>query len=268
MTTADYTLIQGDATDRATLPAGSADLLITSPPYNLGKAYTGTHADDQQSYPRYLEFTACWLSNALHWTRDTGRLCLNIPLDTSSKRQMGPRPVLADVTTIAMRCGWNYHATIVWHKTVTGRRCSWGSWLSASAPHIAAPVEAILVMHKGNWKRNRRGDSKIDHRDFMDWVHAHWQFSGALAKQVGHEAPFPRELPRRCIQLFSYLDDIVLDPFCGSGTTLIEALDNGRGAIGIEKEPNYCVLTRQRIAGECHKDLFNLPAPRTTTITR
>ena len=243
-----YTLIQGDATKRGTLRKDSVDLIVTSPPYNVGKAYSGDAKDDALDYAAYLEFSRQWLANAYHWTRETGRLCLNVGLD---KNKDGKRPVCSDLTRVAMEVGWNYHATIIWNEGNISRRTAWGSWMSASAPHVIAPVEVVIVLHKGAWKRERQGKNDITADEFKEWVLGVWGFNGESAKRVGHEAPFPRELPKRCIKLFSFVGDTVLDPFMGSGTTMIEAINNNRQAIGIEREPKYCELIKQRVSEAC-----------------
>ena len=246
-------LLCADATHAATLPRNTVELTVTSPPYNLGMNYSGDSSDDFLEYAEYLKFSAQWLKNCHNWTKNTGRLCLNIGLD---KNKGGKRPVCADLTHAAMKVGWKYHATIIWNEGNISRHTAWGSWKSASAPHIIAPVEVIIVLYKGAWKRQHRGENDISGDDFKTWVKGVWSFPGESAKRVGHEAPFPRELPKRCIKLFSFVGDTVLDPFCGSGTTLIEALANNRHAIGIEKEKKYCELSKERIAKEVQSKIL------------
>ena len=241
-------LIQGDATMRGTLKHNTADLIVTSPPYNIGKAYSGNTQDDEKSYRDYLKFSRKWLANCYHWTKPTGRLCVNVSLD---KNRNGKQPLSADITTIAMEAGWKYHATVIWNEGNISRRTAWGSWKSASAPHIIAPVETIIVLYKDKWKRERQGTSDISADDFKNWVLGIWSFNGESGKRVGHEAPFPRELPRRCIKLLSFPGDTVLDPFAGSGSTMIEAIAQGRQALGIELEEKYCRLIINRINKEC-----------------
>ncbi len=247
-------LICADATQRSVLERDSIDLIVTSPPYNVGKSYSGDTADDSIDYQHYRHFTKRWLRNCLYWTRDTGRLCINVSID---KNKNGKQPLAADVTTIALQVGWNYHATILWNEGNISRRTAWGSWKSASAPHIIAPVEVIIVLYKGNWKRLRPGESDITSTEFKNWVLGIWDFNGESSKRIGHAAPFPRELPKRCIKLFSFVGDTVLDPFMGSGTTLIEAIANNRIAYGIEIEEQYCQLAQTRIARECEVELVS-----------
>ena len=104
-----HSLIQGDTTKRGTLKRDIADLIVTSPPYNLSKAYNGNAASDELSYPEYLRFSRKWLSNCYYWTRPTGRLCVNVSLD---KNKNGKQPLSADITTAAIKVGWKYHATV------------------------------------------------------------------------------------------------------------------------------------------------------------
>ena len=248
LTKAQHRLLQGDAANRRVFPKDSVDLIVTSPPYNVGKSYSGDVADDSIDYQEYLHFTKKWLANCFYWTRTTGRLCVNVSID---KNKNGKQPLAADLTTLAMQVGWRYHATILWNEGNISRRTAWGSWKSASAPHVIAPVEVIIVLYKDAWKRQRQGISDISGEDFKNWVLGIWDFNGESSKRIGHEAPFPRELPKRCIKLFSFVGDTVLDPFCGSGTTMIEAIDNKRIAWGSEIEEKYCQLTVQRIQKEC-----------------
>jgi site-specific DNA-methyltransferase (adenine-specific) len=113
---------------------------------------------------------------------------------------------------------------------------------------VIAPVELIVVLYKDKWKKTSGSKiSDIERQEFMDWTNGLWTFNGESKKRIGHPAPFPIELPRRCVKLFSYVDDIVLDPFSGSGTTLIAAISNNRKGIGIDVDKKYCELARKRI---------------------
>ena len=261
-----HCLIRGDATQLSCLSKSSVDLIITSPPYNVGKAYSGSESDDLLTYDEYLKFSKCWLKNCFNWSKSTGRLCVNVPLD---KNKDGKNPVTADITRIAMNIGWKYHATIIWNEGNISRRTAWGSWKSASAPHVIAPVETILIFYKDKWKRERQGQSDITADEFKNWVLGLWEFGGENSKRIGHEAPFPRELPKRCIKLFSFVGDIVLDPFMGSGTTMIEAIENERIAVGIEKELKYCNLIQKRVRNKCGLQLKeSSPVRRVKSIKR
>lgn len=221
----------------------SIDLIVTSPPYNVDIKYE--NYDDNIPYNEYLEFTKKWLTKCLELAKDDGRLCLNIPLDERKDKEQ--RSVYADITRIAKEVGWKYHSTIIWNKGIISRGAAWGSWKSASAPYIIAPVEAILVLYKKNWKKKHKGESDITRDEFIRWTEGIWSFSGENRKKVGHPAPFPIELPKRCIKLFSFVNDVVLDPFLGSGTTLIACFQNKRIGIGIDISKAYCELAVKRL---------------------
>jgi site-specific DNA-methyltransferase (adenine-specific) len=179
--------------------------------------------------------------------KDDGRFCLNIPLD---KNKGGQQSVCADITTIAKEVGWKYHSTIIWNEQNISKRTAWGSWLSARAPYVIAPVEVILVLYKKKWRKMNSGRSDITKKEFIEWTSGVWAFTGESKKRIGHPSPFPVELPRRCIKLFSYVGDTILDPFLGSGSTLIACAETGRKGIGVEIDRNYCELAKQRLIKE------------------
>jgi len=233
---------------------GTIDLVVTSPPYNVGIKYS-SH-DDKMSYEDYLCFTREWLTRCYGLTKEDGRLCLNIPLD---KNKGGQQSVCADITTIAKEIGWKYHATIVWNEQNISRRTAWGSWLSASAPYVIAPVEVIVVLYKNRWKKIKdNGKSDIAKEEFVNWTNGVWNFMGESKKRIGHPAPFPVELPRRCIKLFTFVGDTVLDPFLGSGSTLIACVLTDRKGIGVEIDKNYCDIAKQRLINEASIRQFKL----------
>ncbi|MCZ7610048.1 MAG: site-specific DNA-methyltransferase [Ignavibacterium sp.] len=204
--------------------------------------------NDELSYEHYLEFSENWMRNCYLWSKSQARFILNIPLD---KNKGGQKSVGADLTHIAQKVGWKYHSTIIWNEGNISRRTAWGSWLSASAPFVIAPVELILVLYKNDWKKTSGTKiSDISKSEFMEWTNGVWTFNGESKKKIGHPAPFPKELPRRAIKLFSFVKDVVFDPFAGSGTTLIEAQNNDRIGIGVELDEKYCEIASQRIIKE------------------
>lgn len=235
-------IFNGDVLKKNTFNCEFFDLGITSPPYNIGIEYGSNN--DELHYNEYLKFSKIWLKNCYFWAKDTARLCLNIPLD---KNKGGQKSIGADITNIAKSVGWNYHSTIIWNEGNISRRTAWGSWLSASAPYVIAPIELILVLYKGEWKKQQKGTSDIKKEEFMAWTNGLWSFNGESKKRIGHPAPFPRELPKRCIKLFSFVGETIFDPFSGSGTTLIEANANDRFGIGLELDEKYCQLSKDRI---------------------
>jgi len=221
---------------------GSIDLIMTSPPYDVDIKYE--NYDDSIPYDEYLEFTRKWLAKCYDLAKPDGRLCLNIPLD---KNKGGQQSVCADITTIAKEVGWRYHSTVIWNEQNISRRTAWGSWMSASAPFVIAPVEVIVVLYKKTWEKTRKGKSDITRDEFIEWTNGVWNFSGESRSRIGHPSPFPVELPKRCMKLFSFVGDTVLDPFLGSGTTLIACLETNRAGIGVEINRNYCELAVRRL---------------------
>lgn len=229
-----------------TIPKNSVDLIITSPPYNVDIHYNSHH--DNLTYEEYLEFTKKWIKKCFDLAKNEGRFLLNIPLD---KNKGGQKSVGADITKIAKDAGWKYHSTIIWNEGNISRRTAWGSFKSASAPYVIAPVELVLVLYKTDWKKTGLSrENDITKEEFMQWTNGLWTFNGESKKKIGHPAPFPIELPKRCIKLFSFVGDIVLDPFLGSGTTLIATYLHNRKGIGVDIDEKYCDLAIKRLQQE------------------
>ncbi len=252
-------IIHDDFLTTNSIEEDSIDLIVTSPPYNVDIHYSSYR--DNIPYEKYLEFTEKWLSKAFLLTKKDGRLCLNIPLDKSrGRKEEGFQSVYADIVHIAKKVGWKYFSTIIWNEGNISRRTAWGSWLSAKAPYVIAPVEVIVVFYKERWSKIKKGVSDITREEFMEWTNGLWTFPGESKKKIGHPAPFPVELPKRCIKLFSFVGDTVLDPFLGSGTTLIACALLKRKGIGVEIDENYCKLAKNRLLKEIllnKKSLFN-----------
>lgn len=242
----DIIIYNDDFLTTRCIDESSVDLIITSPPYNVSIDYGSFN--DEIPYEKYLEFTEIWLEKAYRLSKEDGRLCLNIPLD---KNKGGQQSVYADIVTIAKKIGWKYHSTIIWNEGNISRRTAWGSWLSPSAPYVIAPVEMIVVMYKKKWKKFSDGKkSDITKDEFIEWTNGLWTFPGESKKRVKHPAPFPVELPKRCIKLFTFVGDTVLDPFLGSGSTLIACVLLNRRGIGVEIDRNYCEIAKQRLIQE------------------
>jgi site-specific DNA-methyltransferase (adenine-specific) len=246
------TIFNADARRMPFVEDNSVQLIVTSPPYNLGKDY-GTARDDA-TYQGYLRWVARWMKEMYRVLEPGGRICLNIPLDINlsfdaeGKRVSVKQAVLADFTELLVRRrGWIYNTTILWLEGNVSRRTAWGSWLSASDPWINTAAEAILVLSKGTRKRIGKGHaSDVSREEFMDWTLGLWEFRGQNPREWGHPAPFPEELPYRLIKLFSFTDDTVLDPFVGSGTTTWVAKRLGRKAIGVDIDPHFCEIAATR----------------------
>ncbi|MDD1661145.1 MAG: site-specific DNA-methyltransferase [Methanomicrobiales archaeon] len=239
----EITILHDDFLTTGSVRRGSVDLIVTSPPYNVSIAYTAVR--DDISYADYLDFTDTWLKKAWSLMKPDGRMCLNIPLD---KNLGGQQSVYSDILSLAKACGWRYHATVIWNEQNISRRTAWGSWLSARAPYVIAPVETIAILYRETWKKKEAGTSDIARDEFIAWTNGVWTFSGEKRGRANHPAPFPVELPTRCIKLFTYVGDTVLDPFMGSGTTLLACQNLKRRGIGVEIDRAYCEVAKKRLS--------------------
>lgn len=241
--TENITIYNEDFLSDKYIPKASIDLIVTSPPYNVDIHYG--HHKDNMAYDAYLEFTHKWIGKCFELVKDDGRLCLNIPLD---KNKGGQQSVYADITEVAKKIGWQYHSTIIWNEGNISRRTAWGSFMSASAPYVIAPVEVIVILYKKYWKKTSGSkNNDITKKEFIDWTNGMWTFNGESKKKIGHPAPFPIELPKRAIKLFSFVGDTILDPFVGSGTTLIASYLLKRKGIGVDIDKSYCKLSKTRL---------------------
>lgn len=251
----DTTIYCDDFLTLESIPKSSVDLIVTSPPYNVDIHYN-SHKDNL-SYRDYLDFSRKWIQKCYDLARDDGRFCLNVPLD---KNKGGQQSVGADLTRIVKEIGWKYHSTIIWNEGNISRRTAWGSFKSASAPYVIAPVEIILVLYKKEWKRtNGSRENDITKEEFMEWTNGVWTFNGQSKKGAGgHPAAFPVELPRRCIKLFTFVGDTVLDPFLGSGSSLIASYQHKRKGIGVDVDKQYCNIAVDRLQREAKIDQSNL----------
>lgn len=236
------TIYHADSADLSFLSESSIDLVVTSPPYNLDVAYND--CDDSLPYQLYLEWVSRWAHQLMRVARRGGRACVNIPLDSNKG---GKRAVYADYLQLFLRAGWTYQTTIIWNEQNISRRTAWGSWLSPTAPFVTAPVETIVIFYKGEWRRSRDGrTSDILRDEFLAWTLGVWDFPGQTPAKFRHPAPFPEELPRRLMKLYSFVEDTVLDPFLGSGTTCVVARKLGRLSLGVEVDQTYCAIAADR----------------------
>ena len=227
-----------DARKMKHLPDNCAALMVTSPPYNVGKTY-----DEDLSLSEYQALLTAVLAETHRVLVAGGRACVNVA-------NVGRTPYISLASLVreaASDAGFLPRGEIIWDKGASaGTSCAWGSWRSASNPVLRDVHEYILVFSKGVWRRARPQESKdsISRDDFLESTKSIWRFPAASAKRAGHPAPFPLELPRRLIELYSFRGDVVLDPFMGSGTTACAALDAGRFYVGYEINPAYARLAR------------------------
>lgn len=222
------------------LPDNCVDLMITSPPYNATKEY-----DEDLSLKEYLQLLENVFKETYRVLVNGGRACVNIA-------NLGRRPYipLSDyVSQIMIDIGFNMRGEIIWNKAASASpSTAWGSWQSASNPILRDIHEYILVFSKGDYKKEKKGkENTISKEDFIEWTKSIWTMKAESAKRIGHPAPFPEELPYRLIQLYSFKDDIVLDPFMGSGTTAVSALKSDRKFCGYEINEDYVCIATKRV---------------------
>lgn len=234
-------IIEGDSRDLSLLPDACLHLIVTSPPYLVRKQY-----DEDLTLEVYLKLIEDVFSASYPKLVDGGRICFNIA-------NIGRKPYipLSDyISNILTKIGYHQRGEIIWNKAAAaGTSTAWGSWKSSSNPVLRDVHEYILVFSKGTLKRKKEGRKDTIGRDeFLEFTKSIWTFPTASAKKIGHPAPFPVELPYRCIQLYSFENDIIFDPFAGSGTTAIAAKKAGRRYFAIDLKNEYVELARERIA--------------------
>ncbi len=239
------TNILGSAEDMSIIPDNSLHLMITSPPYNVSKEY-----DEDLTLEEYLAMLTKVFSETYRVLVNGGRACINVA-------NLGRKPYipLSDyISKIMIDLGFNMRGEIIWNKAASASpSTAWGSWMSASNPTLRDIHEYILVFSKGDYKRERKKQEKeyrqnsISRDDFMEWTKSIWTFNAESARRIGHPAPFPIDLPYRLIQLLSFTNDIILDPFMGSGTTGIAALKSNRKFVGFDTSEEYIELANRRI---------------------
>lgn len=228
------------------LPENSVDLVVTSPPYNLGIEYD--EYEDEIDWNEYYSWCEEWLREIYRvLKKEGGRFCLNHYLSCGNSRIGGQAPIM-ELNHAALKIGFKHHRLAVWADPTIKKETAWGSWLSASSPYISCPYEGILILYKDTWKKNSSGESTITPKEFMRACIGIWQLKPEGRDH--HPAPFPIELPRRCINLLTYRGDLVLDPFIGSGTTALAAKQLGRHYIGFDISEKYCETARKRLAQE------------------
>lgn len=227
----------------AGLEENSIDLIVTSPPYNLEIGYTDS--SDRLEYNDYLNWATDWIYGSKRVLKPDGRICINVPLETNLT---GKRFIESDYINILENSRMIRMANITWDKRNVTRRTAWGSWKSPVFPVVNNPLECILVYAKES-KRHLGEKENVDitREEFIEYTMGVWNMASAKKSKVGHPAPFPEELPYRCLKLFSYVNDLVLDPFMGSGTTAVVAQKLGRKYIGFDISPEYVALANANL---------------------
>ena len=230
------------------LPDSSVHLMVTSPPYNVGKDY-----DDDLTQGEYFSLLEKVFREVRRVLVPGGRVCINIA-------NVGRKPYVSlnsEIIRIMNGLGFAMRGEIIWDKGASsGGSCAWGSWQSASNPILRDSHEYITVFSKDAMKRGNplKRKNTITRDEFLELTKSVWKFNTESARKVKHPAPFPVELPRRIIQLYTFEGEVVLDPFMGAGSTALAALRTNRNFIGYEISKEYCRLAEERIKreGELH----------------
>ena len=222
------------------IPDQSVHLMVTSPPYNVGKDY-----DQDLSLEQYRGFLSRVWSEVYRVLVPGGRVCVNIA-------NLGRRPYIPlhiYMVEDLMRAGFLMRGEIIWNKAASASpSTAWGSWRSAANPTLRDVHEYILVFSKGSFQRPNpfQRPATITKELFLESTRSVWTFPAESARKIGHPAPFPVELPRRLIELYTFEGEVVLDPFMGSGQTALAALQTHRHFIGVEVDPVYVQLAERR----------------------
>lgn len=233
-------ILRMDARKMEGLPDRSIHLMVTSPPYNVGKDY-----DRDLDLGEYRALLKDVFGETYRVLVDGGRACVNIA-------NVGRKPYIPYhrfIIDAMEEIGFLMRGEVIWDKGAgAGVSTAWGSWRSPSNPTFRDVHEYILVFSKGQFgRRVEGGKASITSEQFVAWTKSIWSFSPESATRVGHPAPFPVELPSRLIRLFTYEGEVVLDPFCGVGTTCVAAATLNRHYVGMDLVEDYVQAARERI---------------------
>jgi site-specific DNA-methyltransferase (adenine-specific) len=262
-------IITGDCIEvMKTMPESSVDLIVTSPPYGVGIEYD-THNDDVD-FEEYKIFSKDWMTESYRVLKDDGRIALNIPYEINRQNKGGRIFMVSELWSIMQKIGYKFYGLVDLNENSPHRSktTAWGSWMSPSAPYIYNPKECVILAYKKNhikkvkgepqWKGDiidlQQEDGTVkkktvyqdeDKKEFMELVYGQWDYF-ADTKQMT-KATFSMDIPMKAIKILTYKNDLVLDPFCGSGTSVAAAEILHRRWVGIELSPNYTEVSRQRV---------------------
>ncbi len=250
----------GNSASMTHVPDNSVALVVTSPPYFAGKAYEEAlgSGDIPATYLDYLAMLREVFSECYRTLEPGGRMAINVA-------NLGRKPyrsLAADIIGILQDdLGMLLRGEVIWLKARgSAGSCAWGSFQRPANPVLRDLSERVIIASKGRFDRalspTKRKDRELPcdasmYRDeFMEATTDIWEIPPESATRVGHPAPFPVDLPKRLIHLYTYYGDLVLDPFMGSGTTAIAALRTDRHFVGYDTDDEYVQKARERIDAE------------------
>lgn len=262
-------IINGDCREvMKTMEEGSIDLIVTSPPYGVGIDYD-VYQDDM-IWEEYEDFTKSWLKQAYRVLKDDGRIALNIPYEINRQAKGGRIFMVAEVWQMMKNIGYKFYGVVDLEEESPhrSRTTAWGSWMSPSAPYIYNPKECVILAYKKNHIKKIKGEpewvgelgeredkngvmkpktfyTEEQKREFIDLVFGQWKYFADTRSLT--KATFSMNIPTKAIKILTYKNDIVLDPFAGSGTSMVAAETLNRRWVGIELSPNYCKIASDRV---------------------
>ena len=262
-------IIQGDCIiEMGKLPESTVDLVVTSPPYNVGIDYD-SH-DDRMTMEDYWEFTEQWLSKSYRLLKDDGRIAVNIPYEVNVQDRGGRILFMSEFWSIMKKVGFQFYGLVDLDENSPHRSktTAWGSWMSPSSPYIYNPKECVILAYKKDRIKKVKGEpqwkgelvdleqedgtikqkmmyQEEDKKEFMSLVYGQWEYFADTKQQT--KATFSMDIPMKSIKILTYRNDVVLDPFAGSGTSLCAAEISGRRWVGIELSENYSKVAKDRV---------------------
>ena len=262
-------VVNGDCIEvMKTMEEGSVDLIVTSPPYGVGIDYD-VHEDDMV-WEEYVKFTYLWMEQAYKVLKDDGRIAINIPYEINRQAKGGRIFMVSEVWQIMKQIGFKFFGVVDLEEESPhrSRTTAWGSWMSPSAPYIYNPKECVILAYKKNHIKKVKGEpewvgelgeredkngvmkpktfyTEEQKREFIDLVFGQWHYFADTRSLT--KATFSMDIPTKAIKILTYKNDLVLDPFAGSGTSMVAAEVLNRRWIGIELSPNYAKIANERV---------------------
>jgi len=228
------------------LSSNSIDLVVTSPPYNCGIAYD--IYQDNLSWEDYLSWCRTWLKEIKRVLKPDGRLALNVLMEMGIENNKIRVSPFAEFYNVLKEISFNTFGAVTWLESTRSTNSAWGSWKSPSSPYVYNPTEVVIFAYKDQWKKLNKGESTISKEEFIQATSGIWRLHAETRPST--IANFPVSLPKRCIELLTWKNDIVYDPFGGGGTTAIACLQTERRWVITEISKDYCKVAKKRIQKE------------------